>query len=115
MEEGSHMLIEETIKVDLSNEPSNPKIIQLGKPLNENERKEFITIFKEKKEIFVWSYVNMPGLDPNLVVHNLNIKESANPVKQKLQKMHPINYMMVKEELQILLEVKFIHPIDYSE
>jgi len=56
----------------------------------------------------------MPRLDPNLVVHNLGIKEGAKPVKQKLQKMHPIIALLIKEELQKLLEVKFIHPIDYS-
>jgi len=32
------MLIEETIKVDLSDDPKNPKIIQLRKSSTENER-----------------------------------------------------------------------------
>jgi len=38
LEEGSHMLIEEIIDVDLSDDPSNTKIIQLGNLLNEKER-----------------------------------------------------------------------------
>lgn len=41
----------------------------------------------------------MPGLDPNLVVHNLGIKEGAKPIKQKIQKIHPTITLMVKEEL----------------
>lgn len=48
LEEGFHMLIEENIKINLSNEPNSPKTIQLGKSLTEIERKEFITILKEK-------------------------------------------------------------------
>lgn len=42
------MLIEETIDIDLSDDPRNPKVIQLGKSLNKDERKEFITLLKEK-------------------------------------------------------------------
>lgn len=54
----------------------------------------------------------MLGIDPKLVVHNLTLKSDAKPVKQKLCKMHPTIALMVKEELQKLLEVKFIQPID---
>jgi len=57
----------------------------------------------------------MPRLDHNLVVHNLGIKEGAKLVKQNLQKIHPIIDLMVKEELQNILEAKFIHPIDYFD
>lgn len=42
------MLIEETIEVDLSDDPNNPKIIQLGKSLTKKEIKEFIIILNEK-------------------------------------------------------------------
>jgi len=48
LEEGSHMLIEETIEIDLNNEYDSPKIIQLGKSLTKDERKKFITILKKK-------------------------------------------------------------------
>ena len=57
----------------------------------------------------------MPRIDPKLVVHNLALKFDAKPIKQKLRKMHPMIALMVKEELQKLLEVKFILPIDYSD
>jgi len=90
------MLIEETIEVDLSDDSSNPKIVQLGKSLTKNERQEFVSILKERQKIFMWSYADMLGLDPNLVVHNLGIKEDAKPIKQKLQKMHPKIALMVK-------------------
>jgi len=56
----------------------------------------------------------MSGLDTNLVVHNLGIKEDAKPIEHKLHKIHLIIALMMKEELQKILEAKFIHPIDYS-
>ena len=57
----------------------------------------------------------MPGLDPTLVVHHLDIHPDAKPVKQKLCKMHLQVALLVKKELEKLLEAGFIRPIDYSE
>ena len=54
----------------------------------------------------------MPGIATDLVVHNLGLKVNAKPIKQKLQKMNPMITLMVKEELQKLLDAKFIQSID---
>ena len=57
----------------------------------------------------------MISIATDLVIHNLGLKNDAKPIKQKLQKMNPTIALMVKEELQKLLDAKFIQPIDYSE
>jgi len=57
----------------------------------------------------------MPGIAIDLIVHNLSLKNDAKPIKQKLQKMNLMIALMVKEELQKLLDAKFIQPIDYLE
>jgi len=57
----------------------------------------------------------MPSIATDLVVHNLGLKDDAKPIKQKLRKMNPKIALMVKEELQKLLQAKFIEPIDYSD
>jgi len=64
---------------------------------------------------FAWTYADMPGLDPSLVVHHLAVSPNAKLVKQKLRKMHPQVALLVKAEIQKLLEAKFIKPIDYPE
>ncbi|KAH9296388.1 hypothetical protein KI387_039976, partial [Taxus chinensis] len=64
---------------------------------------------------FAWSYADMPGIDPNIVVHNIVTIPEAKPIKQKLWKMHPHISLLVKEELQHLLLVSFILPIDYPQ
>lgn len=56
---------------------------------------------------------DVPRLDSKLVVHNLGLKEDAKLVKKKLWKMHPTITLRIKEELQRLLEVNFIQPINY--
>lgn len=57
----------------------------------------------------------MSGLDSTLLVHHLAVFPRAKPVKQKLHKMHPQIVLLVKVELQKLLDVGFIRPIYYLE
>lgn len=57
----------------------------------------------------------MPGLDPELIVHHLNVNPEAKPIKQKLRKMHPHIALLVKAELKKLLDVGFIRPIAYPQ
>lgn len=57
----------------------------------------------------------MPGLDPTLVIHNLAVHPDAKPIKQKLCKMHLHIALLVKVELQKMLDAKFIKPIEYAE
>ena len=57
----------------------------------------------------------MLGLYPNLIMHHLSINPGIKTVKQKLCKMHPHIALLVKVELQKLLDVEFFRVIDYAE
>lgn len=76
---------------------------------------KFTEFLKENHINFSWSYADMLGLDPNLIMHHLSINTGVRPVKQKLRKMHPHIALLVKEELKKLLDVGFIWSIDYAE
>ena len=57
----------------------------------------------------------MPGLDIELIIHNLSIAPGVKQVKKKLRKMHPHVALLVKFELEKLLKAKFIRAIDYAK
>ncbi|KAH9316783.1 hypothetical protein KI387_044021 [Taxus chinensis] len=57
----------------------------------------------------------MPRIDPDIAVHNITLKPDSKPVKKKMRKMHPRIALLVKEEIQRLLYVSFILPIDYPQ
>lgn len=57
----------------------------------------------------------MLGLDPELIMHDLNVSPGAKPIKQKLRKMHPHIALLVKAELKKLLDVGFIKPVAYPQ
>ena len=83
--------------------------------MSPKEKEEFIAFFWEKKINFAWTYSDIPGLDPDLIMHHLSIALGIKPVKQKLRKMHPHVALLVKAELEKLLKAGFIHAIDYVE
>jgi hypothetical protein len=92
-----------------------PRILQLVASLTPEEVLKFTEFLKENQINFAWSSTNMPGLDPNLIMHHLSINTGVRLVKQKLKKMHPHFALLVKEELKKLLDVGFIRSIDYAE
>ena len=55
----------------------------------------------------------MPRLDEDFVVHNLVVEKGAILVKQKQRKIPFEVSLLVKKEIEKLLEVGFIRPIDY--
>lgn len=92
-----------------------PKNMLITKSLTDQERHKFINFLIETKINFAWSYDDMPGLDPDLVVYNLVVRPYAKPIKQKIHKMHPHIALLIKAKLQKMLDVGFIKPIDYPE
>ncbi|GMP48863.1 hypothetical protein CsSME_00016061 [Camellia sinensis var. sinensis] len=55
----------------------------------------------------------MPGLDPDLVSHYLDVFPNSKPIKQAARKYHPDLEEKIKEEIEKLQQVGFIRPIQY--
>ena len=53
----------------------------------------------------------MPGLDPSLVAHALNVEPGEKPVVQPMRTFHPDVEAQIIQEVQKLLTVGFIKPI----
>ena len=59
-----------------------PKPIFVSAMLNDEEVAQYEQLLQEYKDVFAWGYQDMPGLDPNVVVHKLAISKSIKPIKQ---------------------------------
>ncbi|CAN6472331.1 unnamed protein product [Victoria cruziana] len=88
--------------------PDQPKILQIGSSLSEEEKSILVSFLTNYQEAFAWTYEDMPGLDLTLVQHFLPLKEECKPVKQKLCKLDPRLMGQVKEGLEDLLRAGFI-------
>jgi hypothetical protein len=63
---------------------------------------------------FAWDYTEMPGLSRELTKHQLPIKASFRPYKQGAQNIKPEIVGRVKEEVDQLLQARFIQPCRYA-
>ena len=70
---------------------------------------------KEQKDVFAWSHEDMPGIDPSIIVHRLNVDSIYKPVIQKCRRFNPKRYMVISEEVDELLKTKFIREAHYPE
>ncbi|MGV7959432.1 hypothetical protein PJP14_29460, partial [Mycobacterium kansasii] len=57
----------------------------------------------------------MPGIDPTVITHRLNIDPTYRPVRQKRRPLGPERYNVIEEEVGRLLKPKFIEKIYYPE
>ena len=63
--------------INLSDDPSIQQPTLVNATLPPLEKAQLISPLKEYINVFAWKYPKMPSLDPNLVVHALNVKPRA--------------------------------------
>ncbi|XP_075077210.1 uncharacterized protein LOC107806741 [Nicotiana tabacum] len=71
----------------------------------------YIELLKEFKDVFDWSYKEMPDLDPKVVVHHLAVKNNACPVKHAQMFFRPDLVPLIESEVNKLIESGFIREV----
>ena len=89
----------------MGDEEEGEKTVKISKNLSEKERGKLVDLLKEYKDVFAWSYQEMPDLSPNLVTHKLKVDPNAKPVKQPPRKYRLDVEEKIKLEVQKLLKV----------
>jgi hypothetical protein len=92
-----------------------PRPIFVNKSLDLTFKLELIKLLKEYADCFSWNYNEMPGLSRDLVEHKLTIKPGFKPYKQPRRNFNPDIYDRVKEEINQLLDAKFIRSCRYAD
>ena len=73
--------------INLADEGETEKPIKIGVNFPKDMRDELKALLKEFKEIFAWSYQDMPGLDTEIVFHRILVKSECLPMWQALRRM----------------------------
>ena len=100
-------------EVNLGSSSQEPRPISISANLTGKEKLELILLLKEFKDIFAWDYSEMPGLDPRLVAHTLNVDPEAKPVAQPAKIFYTEIEGQIIREVQKLLAVGLIKPIQH--
>ena len=57
----------------------------------------------------------MPGLDTDVVVHRLSLREECTPIKQKLRRVKPKMLLKIKEEMKKQFDAGFLEVAKYPK
>ena len=98
-------------EVDLGEEGEG-KQVRVSAELEIQFKEQLVQLLKEYRDVFAWSYADMEGINPKFYQHKINLKEGIVQVKQQRYRMNPNSAKQVKEEIDRLLRVGFIYPIE---
>ena len=62
-------------------------------------RQELITFLRGNRDVFAWSHEDMPGIDPLVMVHRLNVSPAFLPIRQKKRVFAPERDRAIAEEV----------------
>ena len=74
--------VEELEEVNLDD--ARPKqTTRIGTLASWSVRQALTTFLKDNQDVFTWSHEDIPGIDPSIIVHKLNVSPSFPQVRQK--------------------------------
>uniref|UniRef100_A0A2N9GIL0 RNA-directed DNA polymerase n=1 Tax=Fagus sylvatica TaxID=28930 RepID=A0A2N9GIL0_FAGSY len=104
---------EELEVINLSSDPDVNRPVSISASLSVEERMHLVELLKEYQDVFAWQYDEMPGIDPKLVAHSLNVEPGTRPVVQPMRTFHPEVEAQITQEVKKLLSAGFIKPIQH--
>jgi hypothetical protein len=107
--------ISPTIPIDISVKPGIIENFHIGASCSPDEIITYTSLFKDCRDIFAWSYEEMPGIDPSIVVHEIKTYHGAKPVWQRLRPVHPRKSADIKLEVEKLLKAVFFYLVALTE
>ncbi|MDN8779923.1 hypothetical protein Q0M83_14630, partial [Staphylococcus aureus] len=75
------------------------KITYIGATLQKPLKGQMIRFLQENSDVFAWTAADIPGIDPNLITHKLNVDQSRKMVKQKKRTFAPDRQEAIKQEV----------------
>nr|XP_009792388.1 PREDICTED: uncharacterized protein LOC104239453 [Nicotiana sylvestris] len=112
LEEGIKIVVDALKEVNLGTaEDSRPTYVSAL--LTTDEENTYVELLKEYRDVFAWSYKEMPGLDHKVAVHHLAVKKGARPVKQAQRRFRPELIPSIEAEVNKLIEAGFIREVKY--
>jgi hypothetical protein len=113
--EGNMVSVSPTITIDISRTPGKVENINISADCSPEEILIYTELFKEFRDVFAWSYEEMPGIDPRIVEHEIIAYPDAKPARKRLRAINPWKAPAIKAEVENLLNVGFIYLVPLTE
>ena len=86
------------VRNSLDNEKPE-KTTNIGTMMDGRMRKTIIKFLKNNIDVFAWTHEDMPGIDPSIISHKLNVDTSMRPIKQKRRVFAPDRNQAISNEV----------------
>ncbi|XP_013607925.1 PREDICTED: uncharacterized protein LOC106314628 [Brassica oleracea var. oleracea] len=74
--------------------------LKIGSKLTEGLRRGLIDFLRSNSDCFAWSHADMPGIDPEIIMHKLQVDPLRQPVRQKRRKFAPERDAIINDEVK---------------
>ena len=88
---------------------------RMGTLASPTVRQDLANFLRMNQDVFAWGHEDMPGIDPSVIVHMLNVNPDSSPVRQKKRVFAQERDKAVAEEVRKLLEAGFIREVYYPD
>ena len=114
IEEGNQPTIDVLEEINIGMD-DDPHPIFISKHLSKESKEEYHKFLSANKDVFAWSYEEMPGLDPAVAVHKLAVRKDVPPVKQGQRRYRPELLSQIEAEVDKLIAAGFIREVKYPK
>nr|XP_023870391.1 uncharacterized protein LOC111982992 [Quercus suber] len=111
-------IVAESIEVleDVLLQENDPeKFTRIGTSMKEKAKEDLIQFLKKNADVFAWSHADMPGIDPSVITHRLNVSPSSKPIRQKKRVFALEREKAIKKKVQKLTTAQFVREVYYSD
>ena len=98
----------EELEVVTFDESRPERITRMRTLASQPIRQALASFLKMNQDVFAWSHDDMPGIDPSIIVHRLNVNPTSSPIQQKKRVFAPERDKAIAEEVRKLLKADFI-------
>ncbi|KAL2226838.1 UNVERIFIED_CONTAM: Retrovirus-related Pol polyprotein from transposon [Sesamum indicum] len=111
--EAEHLKPSEEYKaIQLATEDPS-KTTRIGSSMNEGEM-AMIEFLRKNADMFAWSPSDFTGIDPEVIVHRLNVDPMARPVQQRKRTFSSDNNEAIRQEVEKLLKAGYVSEVQYT-
>ena len=96
-------------------ETKEGRAFYLANTLDNGDMRSYVSLLSDFSDVSAWSPSDLTGISPRLGEHKIDLVEGAVPVRQRQYRLNPRYSLMVKEDIDRLLEAGFIYPVVNSE
>jgi hypothetical protein len=103
-------LAEELEELQLCN---SGKTVRIGSHLTDEAKAALTRLLKENMDVFAWDHQDMPGIDPAVITHKLNVDPFARPIRQKPKFISAERSKAIAAEVEKLKQANFIKDVKF--